>query len=425
MNERGIAMNSQSEELPSGTKTQNAIVKKPKKYLKSRKGKGFSLNEIKSASIPLDDAKKLPISIDTRRKSIHDENVRILSALYREVVSKRSEEKIKFDRSNKEAFKELKQLKGIRSNEAKLLIEAGVKSLITLTEEEPASLADDTKILVEKMEKWITQAKSLIVRKKVSDNIEELLQIKGMNKTYARKLVNFGILTIEDLSQENAEILAKDLKLSEKILSIWIEDAMRLTGKPIPVKKKPPKKKEEKPPKPKVEKKKVKKPPAPKVEKKKAEKPPTPKIEKKKAPTLKDIPGIGKGDIKELKELGITAIQDLVKEEAVEIASITGLNQATIQEWIDNAKGLLGLPTQEVKEVQEEATVTEETTGDPLKELLKLKGVGKKTAEKLIEAGFTTCSELADCDPKELSQKAKISEKTAVKITESAKELVE
>ena len=392
-------MSDQTEGFPTSTlnesRKQKPIVKKPKKYLKPRKGRGFSLKEIKAAAIPLDDAKKLPITIDPRRKSLHNENVQILSALYRKTISLRSEEKIKLELSEKEAFKELKQLKGIKGKEAKLLIEAGIKSLTSLIEEEPNSLADDTNIKVEKIEKWIEQAKNLLKRKSFIDTMNELLQVKGMNKTYARKLVNFGVLSLEDLSQEDATILSKDLKISEKIVSVWIEDAMRLTGKPI--KKKPAKK---------------------------------PKIEKKAPtlPTLADIEGIKKEDLKELKNLGITTLQELAQENATEIASITGIQEEIIQRWIQEARNLLGLPpvTQPPKEPSELPTeVEKEEVKDPLSELLQLRGVGRKTAEKLVEAGIKSCIELTTCDPKELSKKAKISEKALNKIIEAAKELME
>ncbi|NVM27480.1 MAG: ribosomal protein L13e [Candidatus Helarchaeota archaeon] len=410
------------------------MVQKPKKYLKARKGRGFSLKELKSASIPLDDAKKLPIVIDARRKSLHDENIKILSALYRDFVSLRSEASIELEISKKDAFKELKQLRGIKSSEAKLLIEAGVKSLKTLMDEDPAPLADDTKIRAEKIEHWIDQAKELVKRKGVTDSIDELLQVKGVNKTYAKKLVNFGILSIEDLSQENAEILSKDLKISEKILTVWIEDAMRLTGKKVPKKKEPPKKlKEEKKKPPKKPKEEKKKPPKkPKEEKKKPPKKPKeekkkPKEEKKVPPSLKDLEGIEKGDRKALKDLGITKLEQLIEEDLEEVASITGIDKADLQRWVNDARELLGLPKKEEEPKKDEAVAPKAPISfkESMKKLIKLEGIGKKTAEKLIAIGIMDYDELLDCYIKELSEKSNISEKTLEKAIESAKKLSE
>jgi len=389
---------------------QHAVVKKPTKYLKKRSGRGFSLKEIKSASIPLDDAKNLSIPIDLRRKSVHDENVKILSALYREAISERTEAAVQLDVTKKESYKVLKQLRGIKGGEAKLLIEAGVRSLKTLIEEKPNALADDTNIPVEKIESWISQAKILIKRKGLMDSIDQLLQVKGVNKVYAKKLVDFGISTVEDLSQENAGVLSADLKVTENIISIWIEDAMRLTGKPVPKKKKPKAEKEKPDKKPKAEKK-----------KKPAEEP---KVETT-ITSLKDLEGIGKGDLKALKDLGITKLEQIIEEDAEEIATITGINQASLSRWIGDARELLGLTRVQEKPKEAAAPVESETTptADPMAEFLKLEGVGKKTAEKLVNAGIQTCTELIDCDPKQLSKDSKISEKTVKKIIESAKKL--
>ncbi|MDD1777303.1 MAG: ribosomal protein L13e, partial [Candidatus Helarchaeota archaeon] len=223
-------MSHKDEKVQSSAEGKYSVVTKPKKYQKNRQGRGFSLKEIKAAAIPLDDAKKLDIAIDTRRNSVHDENVQHLSSLYRQTVSTRTEAKIELDKSTKDAFKELKALKGIKGNEAKLMIEAGVKSLKTLIEENPKSLAGDTKIEIEKIEKWIAMAKVLLKRKEVADSMTELMRIRGMNRTYAQRLIDFGILTLNDLSRETAEILAKDLKISEDLLEVWIDDSKRLTG---------------------------------------------------------------------------------------------------------------------------------------------------------------------------------------------------
>jgi large subunit ribosomal protein L13e len=437
MNIRGNPMSNKTKESPiitikTGDKKE-PTVKKPRKYLTLRKGRGFSLNEIKRAAIPLDDAKRLDLPIDTRRKSIHDQNVNILSAIYREIESSRSEGKIELDLTKKEAFKELKQLKGIKGNEAKLIVDAGIKSLKTLIEEEAYSLADDTKIEVEKIERWIEYAKVLLKRKSTLTSVNELLQIKGINQIYAHKLVDFGILSIEDLSKEKAEILAKDLKISEKPLEIWINSARELTGKPALEKKKPKeepkeKAKEEKPKEKAKEEKPKEKVKEEKPKKKVKEEKPKEKVkeEKPKELSLKDIEGIGKGELKKLKDVGITKLEDLIEEDAIEIAPIIGVDQVTLQKWIGDARELIGLPREQEKPKEAEELPEEESVKeDPLSELLKIEGIGKKSAEKLVEAGITCREDLIKCDPKELSKKSKVSEKSLSKIIESAKKQLE
>lgn len=46
-----------------------------------REGRGFSLGEFKSAGLPLFQAKRLNISVDERRQSVHDFNVKELSEM--------------------------------------------------------------------------------------------------------------------------------------------------------------------------------------------------------------------------------------------------------------------------------------------------------------------------------------------------------
>jgi len=54
---------------------------------KKRKGRGFSLAELKEAGISLQEAKKLRIYVDKRRKSVHEENVEYLKKLKNQNLS--------------------------------------------------------------------------------------------------------------------------------------------------------------------------------------------------------------------------------------------------------------------------------------------------------------------------------------------------
>jgi large subunit ribosomal protein L13e len=70
-----------------------AIVKKPllrgkqKPNKPFRKGRGFSLLEIKAAGLTISEAKKLGIPIDSRRRSSHDVNIEKLKQLIKNKVS--------------------------------------------------------------------------------------------------------------------------------------------------------------------------------------------------------------------------------------------------------------------------------------------------------------------------------------------------
>jgi len=55
----------------------------------TRKGRGFSLNELKEAGITIDVAKKLGIPVDKRRRSCREENVKALKEFVEKALSER------------------------------------------------------------------------------------------------------------------------------------------------------------------------------------------------------------------------------------------------------------------------------------------------------------------------------------------------
>lgn len=64
--------------------------KVPKKDGTQREGKGFSRDEIEKAGTNLKDAIRFGVSVDTRRKTAHEENVKALKTFLqaRKTVSK-------------------------------------------------------------------------------------------------------------------------------------------------------------------------------------------------------------------------------------------------------------------------------------------------------------------------------------------------
>lgn len=55
-----------------------AVITKPNG--KQAESRGFSLKELKGACMTKEDAKKLSIPVDVKRKSFHDENIQTLKA---------------------------------------------------------------------------------------------------------------------------------------------------------------------------------------------------------------------------------------------------------------------------------------------------------------------------------------------------------
>jgi len=76
--------------------------------------------------------------------------------------------------------------------------------------------------------------------------------------------------------------------------------------------------------------------------------------------------------------------------------------------------------------VEEEPPVEpeEEPAEAPESTISDIKGVGKATEEKLVNAGFDTVAAIAGAKPEDLSEKTGISAKTCAKLVEAAKELV-
>ena len=85
----------------------------------------------------------------------------------------------------------------------------------------------------------------------------------------------------------------------------------------------------------------------------------------------------------------------------------------------------------EPKEEPLTLTESEEPSVEPEEELAEtteyaisdIKGAGKATEEKLVNAGFNTVVMIAGANPEDISEKTGISEKTCAKLVEAAKEL--
>lgn len=67
---------------------------------------------------------------------------------------------------------------------------------------------------------------------------------------------------------------------------------------------------------------------------------------------------------------------------------------------------------------------TPETPVPQPMDVSEVKGVGRNRAEKLVKAGFSTVTSLAETEPEDLSKLTGMSEKISAKLIESAKELL-
>ncbi|MBS7287600.1 MAG: ribosomal protein L13e, partial [Candidatus Freyarchaeota archaeon] len=164
------------------------IVRIPKEASKVREGRGFSLGELKEANITLQDAKKIGLRVDVRRRSVHKENVESLKSFMKELQkAKKKAEKVakKVEKKKEEVAEErrdkvkeapgemvpkegapLTTLKGLGPKTAEKLKEVGIESVEELAEEDAELLSEATGISVQKLSSWINEAKQLVKEKK-------------------------------------------------------------------------------------------------------------------------------------------------------------------------------------------------------------------------------------------------------------------
>ena len=124
-----------------------AVVYTSTKIPKPRKGRGFSLKEVKDAGLTPQEAKTLGLNIDTRRKTSHAENVEVLKKDYGTVVL-------------------LTGVKGIGKTAEKKLIEAGIIDASDLVNANLSELAKKVQYSKQKLQKWRTEAEKLLKKQK-------------------------------------------------------------------------------------------------------------------------------------------------------------------------------------------------------------------------------------------------------------------
>ena len=123
-------------------------VKSPKSS-RPRRGRGFSREETSQAGLTIDDARKMGLIVDVRRKSIYPENVEALKQYTKdleEIIAALAKEEVVVASSADDAVAELAALKAVKASEAPLLFDAGIKSISDLAYCDIAKVAKKTGI---------------------------------------------------------------------------------------------------------------------------------------------------------------------------------------------------------------------------------------------------------------------------------------
>ena len=109
-------------------------VKSPK-TAKPRRGRGFSREETSQAGLTIDDARKMGLIVDLRRKSVYPENIEALKQYMKDleeiIDALAKEDKVVVSKPDG-AIAELSALRAVKVSEAPLLVDAGIKSISDL-----------------------------------------------------------------------------------------------------------------------------------------------------------------------------------------------------------------------------------------------------------------------------------------------------
>jgi len=137
------------------------IVKSPSWKHWLRKGKGFSIGEIKAAGINTDMAAKLGIPIDKRRKTVHEKNVENLKKYYQQF--KNEIEKSSLPKVDKKVIEELTKVPGVNIHIARILAKkASILSIKDLVNSDVEELSKRTGYSKSRIRRWITAAENII-----------------------------------------------------------------------------------------------------------------------------------------------------------------------------------------------------------------------------------------------------------------------
>ncbi|MGQ4874133.1 MAG: ribosomal protein L13e [Promethearchaeia archaeon] len=188
-----------------------AKVISPAKDHHIRKGKGFSLKEIKEAGKSVKLLKELGIPIDFFRRSSHEWNVKILKEL-------KPPEKKKAKKKKRPWIPKEQRIKKKPKPKVK-------RKAPTPKKEAPKKEAPKAKAAKVKPAKSKAAAKT-------EEGKTPLIKLTGLGQATANKFAELGVNSIEDLLKENPSELAVLIKgCSEERIKRWIEEGKELLNK--------------------------------------------------------------------------------------------------------------------------------------------------------------------------------------------------
>ncbi|MCK5587445.1 MAG: ribosomal protein L13e [Candidatus Lokiarchaeota archaeon] len=264
-------------------------VGKPVRGKLLRKGRGFSRLELQEACGTVFEAQKFGILVDTRRKSVHDFNVNFLKQLLEEERARKVKAELEKE-IVEEKYKELMQVRGIGLSSAEILVDMGITSVEELAafevdklemdlpittlkrwvrnakkhlgeeveeeglEEIEAELEEIEEEDLEEMEaeldkleeaeleeleaelEEIGAEEEIVVEEAPGEELEEskkeeiykeLMQVRGIGKKTAQKIVELGATSIEELAALEVDMMPETADVSTKTVRTWIKNAQK------------------------------------------------------------------------------------------------------------------------------------------------------------------------------------------------------
>ncbi|MFW9989116.1 MAG: ribosomal protein L13e [Candidatus Odinarchaeota archaeon] len=189
-----------------------ALVNSPAKDAHKRKGSGFSLKEIKDAGKNIQLLKSLNIKIDYFRKSAYATNIETLKSLEEPKVKKKKKKPFVMKERKRTPFKPKVQKS---------------KKIHKETTEVTPDIITAKPISKHKKKEKIEPTE---LKKIPSETVgTPLTELSGLGGATAKKFIDLGVNSIEDLCKENPEELATLIKgVSLDRIKRWIDEANQL-----------------------------------------------------------------------------------------------------------------------------------------------------------------------------------------------------
>jgi predicted flap endonuclease-1-like 5' DNA nuclease len=209
-----------------------------------RRGRGFTLQELKEADIGLADARWMAIPIDERRCTSHPENVALLKDYLKRISKIGKEAKVpkpkpkqptpeaRPSKATTAAIQtDLAELPGITKKMAEDLAAAGVTSIRSLSTTSPHRLSRLMDLKRDRAEKVVDSAKSYMrdksrkarEEKPRKPQITELKHLPDITHDHLRTLKELGVESLEGLKDEDPRDLSLLTGIPESQIKAWIK----------------------------------------------------------------------------------------------------------------------------------------------------------------------------------------------------------